>query len=91
VLEYLCTDNPIIVIDQKNKPDYYKTDNGRSGGRVFDACSKTPIGNLVNTVKQQLENPDEYRDQRNYWKDWVVGKVDGKSSYRIADFMESVV
>lgn len=88
--EYLATDQPLILLDKPEDPNYFRTHHSPKG-KLIDMGAKAPIEQLVGTIKSELDNPDRLKDRRKWWRDWVTGPVDGKVATRIIDFMEKAV
>lgn len=89
VFEYLSTGKPLILIDKPEDPAYFHL-NHKESNQVFDAPHKATMQNLVMTIDKALANPEDLADRRAYWKEFVVGPVDGQCSKRIVDFLETL-
>lgn len=84
-IEYLAIDKPIILL-QRDIPDRTPLDF-----KLFSEINKETINigdiisykELAETIEYRLQN-DDFKIAREYWKEKLIGKFDGKASIRAA-------
>ncbi|WP_251358641.1 CDP-glycerol glycerophosphotransferase family protein [Kangiella sp. TOML190] len=96
LFEFVVLDKPVIVANffklkwSYRGPFSYRFEKRFGKDNVIYNKIGTHISKfsqLKNAVKQQLANPQEYREQRAQYRQDHIGPVDGKASQRIVDYL----
>lgn len=74
--EFLLMHRPLILLANDWLRKHYP-----------DIGIKTDAAGLEDSIKRSLENPDEFKEQREHWLKKTIYKPDGKSSARCIDII----
>lgn len=88
LFEYCLLDKPIVLIKNPNVPGFFRC-RMYTCRQTVDVGKQVLVDDVLQAVDNALEKPDEYREQRKFWFDFVVGKADGKNAERFVDFLET--
>ena len=74
--EFLLFDRPIILLANVWLRESFP-----------DIGIKTDLAGLEDAIKRSIDNPDEYKEQREYWLKKTIYEPDGSSSKRCIDII----
>lgn len=89
-LEYTTVDKPIILL-KKNIQDLDPTDYklfNKLENPIIDLGDIISIGELEEVLQYRLHH-DDYKTIRNYWKNELLGTIDGNCALREAEAIEA--
>jgi CDP-glycerol glycerophosphotransferase (TagB/SpsB family) len=91
-LEFTAIDKPIILvkklIEDQDPSDFRLF--AESTNPIVDLGDIVTTKSLEETIAYRLKN-DSYKKIRNYWKDLLLGTIDGGNALREAEVIENFI